>query len=323
MAGDFKTAILSIDRTLIKRKTLGIVQVNLGDTCNQRCVHCHVNAGPEGKNIMPRRVMDDVIRFLSGSKGLMLDITGGCPELNPDFRYFIEKARLFTEKIIVRSNLTVLCEPGMEWLPEFYRNNTVKLFCSMPCYTKENVDKQRGQGVFDKSIRALNLLNDCGYGKDKKLEIDLVYNPGGGFLPGKQDVLEKDYRQNLEKYGVVFNHLITIVNAPINRFKHYLEVRGDFDEYMKLLINNFNRDVAADIMCRNLVSVGWDGILYDCDFNQSLGLSMRDSAGKIMEIRGGGLSDIEGKEIIFENHCYCCTAGAGSSCQGALVKYVS
>jgi len=201
-----------------------------------------------------------------------------------------------------------------------FKENKVKLMCSMPCYTKENVDKQRGGGVFERSIQAFKLLNDVGYGKEKGLQIDLVYNPGGAFLPGKQSSLEKDYRKNLKQYGVVFNHLITITNAPINRFKNFLEANGNFDEYMKLLTDNFNRDVVAEIMCRNLLSVGWDGILYDCDFNQALGLSMRDNAGKIMEIRGARLSDIEGKEIIFENHCYCCTAAAGSSCKGALVK---
>jgi len=320
MAGDFKTAILSVNETLIKRKTLEILQVNLGNMCNQRCVHCHVNAGPEGDKIMSCRVMDDIVSFLSKHKGLVFDITGGCPELNPNFRYLIEKVKPFTKIIMVRSNLTVIFEPGMEWLAEFYKANKIKLMCSMPCYTKENVDKQRGKSVFDKSIRALKLLNDLGYGKEKSLEIGLVYNPGGAFLPGEQSALEKDYRQSLLQYGVVFNYLITVTNAPINRFKHYLEANGSFDNYMKLLLDNFNREVVADIMCRNLLSIGWDGILYDCDFNQALGLSMRDKAGKIMEIKDVGLSDLEDKEITFENHCYCCTAGAGSSCKGALAK---
>lgn len=320
MADDFKAVVFSLGERLIKRAALDILQVNLGNLCNQRCVHCHVNAGPGGDKIMSRRVMDDIIRFLSKTSGLVLDITGGCPELNANFRYFIEKARPFTKMIMVRSNLTVLFEPGMAWLSEFYKKNKIKLICSMPCYTKENVDKQRGKGVFDKSIRALKLLNAAGYGLEKSLEIDLVYNPGGAFLPGQQSALEKDYRQNLKQYGVIFNHLITITNAPINRFKHYLEANGNFDEYMKLLMDNFNRNVVVDIMCRNLLNIGWDGIIYDCDFNQALGLSMRDRAGKIMEISGLQVSDIEDKEIIFENHCYCCTAGAGSSCKGALAK---
>lgn len=318
MAGDFKTEVFSLGERFTKRAALDTIQVNLGNLCNQRCVHCHVNASPGGDKIMFRRVMDDIIGFLSRTNGLVLDITGGCPELNMNFRYFIEKAKPFTKMILVRSNLTVLFEPGMGWLAEFYKKNKIKLVCSLPCYTKENVDKQRGIGVFDKSIQALKLLNAFGYGMEKSLEIDLVYNPGGAFLPGEQSVLEKDYRQNLLQYGVAFNHLITITNAPINRFKRYLEANGNFDEYMKLLMDNFNCNVVADIMCRNLLSIGWDGILYDCDFNQALGLSMRDASGKIMEISGLQAADIEDKEIIFENHCYCCTAASGSSCRGAL-----
>jgi radical SAM/Cys-rich protein len=320
MESDFKSEVLSLDKTLAKRKALDILQVNLGDVYIQRCSHCHINASLAGNKIMPRRVMDDIINFIFTNSGLILDITGGCPELNPNFRYFIEKAKPLTKMIIVRSNLTVLFEEGLFWLAEFYARNNIKLNCSMPCYTKENVDKQRGAGVFDKSIRALKLLNDLGYGKENDLEINLVYNPGGAFLPGQQAALEKDYRQNLSRYGVVFSRLITITNAPINRFRQFLEANNNFDEYMKLLMDNFNPDVVADVMCRNLLSVGWDGTLYDCDFNQALGLNMRDSFGKIMEIRNLQLADIENKEIIFENHCYCCTAGAGSSCTGALAK---
>jgi radical SAM/Cys-rich protein len=318
MKRDFKTAILSVDRSFIKRVSLETLQVNLGNMCNQRCSHCHVGASPVGNKIMSRMVMDDIVGFFSKAKGLVLDITGGCPELNPNFKYFIEKTVPLARSIIVRNNLTVLFEPGMEWLPGFYKANKIRLVCSMPCYTRENVDKQRGEGVFDKSIRGLKLLNGIGYGKEAGLELDLVYNPGGAFLPGRQSSLEEDYRRNLKEYGIAFNHLFTIANAPINRFKNHLEANGDFDKYMKLLIDNFNPGVAADIMCRDLLSVGWDGILYDCDFNQALGLSMRDKSGKIMEVKGLSLSDIEGKEIIFENHCYCCAAGAGSSCKGSL-----
>lgn len=320
MSNDFKTEVFSVDNAFIRRRSLEILQVNLGDFCNQRCAHCHVNAGPGGVKIMPRMVMDDIISCLSRIEGLTLDVTGGCPELNPNFRYLIERASPFSKSIIVRNNLTVLFEPEMEWLPGFYKDNKVKLVCSMPCYTKENVDKQRGEGVFDKSIPALKLLNSLGYGKENNLEIDLVYNPGGVFLPGQQSSLENDYRENLKQHGVFFNHLFTIVNAPINRFKRYLEANGDFDRYMKLLIDNFNPGAAANIMCRDLLSVSWEGILYDCDFNQALALSLRDKAGRIMEIKDLQLSDIEGKDMIFENHCYCCTAGAGSSCKGALVK---
>jgi radical SAM/Cys-rich protein len=304
MAIDFKASVLSFDKSLVKRSMLDTVQVNLGNMCNQSCQHCHVNASPEGDTMMPPGIMDDIVNFLSENKGLSLDITGGCPELHPDFKGFIERAEAYTKKIIVRSNLTVVFEPGLAWLAEFYGSHKVKLVCSLPCYTQENVDKQRGRGVFEKSIRALKVLNALGYGKGKGLEIDLAYNPGGAFLPGEQGSLEKDYRHNLSRYGVVFDHLITITNAPINRFKQFLAANGNFDGYMKLLIDNFNKEVVADIMCRNLLSVGPDGALYDCDFNQALGLSMRDRAGKIMELKAITLSDIEGKEIIFEDHCY-------------------
>ena len=320
MPNNFTTAVLAVDKKLARRKNLEILQVNLGNVCNQRCLHCHVNAGPGGDKIMSRRIIDDIIMFLSKTKGLVLDITGGCPELNPNFRYIVETARPLVKTVMVRNNLTVLFEPGMEWLPGFYLDNKVKLVCSMPCYTAENVDKQRGEGVFDKSISALKLLNSLGYGREPGLEIDLVYNPGGACLPGAQNALEKDYHQQLSRHGIVFNHLITITNAPINRFKTYLEANNTFDEYMKLLMDNFNREVVTDIMCRNLLSIGWDGVLYDCDFNQALGLSLRDKAGKIMEIRGLRLQDIEDKEIVFEDHCYSCTAGAGSSCKCALAK---
>lgn len=320
MTGDFKKTMQSQGGSLCRRNALEVLQVNLGNMCNQRCLHCHVNAGPSGDKIMSRRVIDDIIYFLSAAKGLILDITGGSPELNQDFRYLVEKSNSLVKQIKVRSNLTVIFEPQAEGLPEFFKKSKVKLICSMPCYTKENVDKQRGMGVFDKSVKALKQLNELGYGKDDALEIDLVYNPGGIFLPGNQIDLERDYRKNLKEYGIVFNRLITITNAPINRFREFLEAGGNFDEYMELLIDNFNPDVAGDIMCRGLLSVGPDGIIYDCDFNQALGLSMRDASGRIMEIRNLRPQDIEGKEIIFENHCYCCTAGAGSSCTGALSK---
>ncbi len=321
MVNNFKDAILSVNETCAKRVALEILQVNLGNICNQRCAHCHINASPMGDKIMPKRIMDDIVRFLSQKEGLILDITGGCPELNPNFKYLIEQTRPHVKQIMVRSNLAILLEQGMEDMAEFYRDNKIKLVCSMPCYTKENVEKQRGAGVFDKSIKALRILNGLGYGKEKNLELDLVYNPGGTFLPGDQAGLERDYKKVLnEQYGVAFNRLLTITNAPINRFEQYLKANGNFDAYMKLLIDNFNKDVAGGIMCRNLLSVGWNGIIYDCDFNQALGLTLRDKDEKIIEIGRVNPQDLEGKEIIFENHCFCCTAGAGSSCGGALNK---
>lgn len=319
MDKDFKSSVLSVDETFSKRITLQILQVNLGNMCNQRCLHCHIDAGPTGDRIMSRRVMDDIVRFLSRKQGLTLDITGGCPELNPGFKYLVEKAVPRVKKISVRNNLTIFFEAGMEDLFQFYKNKRVKLICSLPCYTKENVEKQRGDGVFNKSVRALKLLNDLGYGTQEGLTLDLVYNPGGAFLPGDQEGLERDYKRQLhEQFGIVFNSLLTITNAPIKRFEQYLKANGNFDEYMRLLIDNFNHSIAGNIMCRNLLSVGWDGIVYDCDFNQALGLALRDPEGKIMEIGHLTPDDLEGRDIIFENHCYCCTAGAGSSCGGAL-----
>jgi len=318
---NFKADILTVSEAFSRRTKLETLQVNLGNVCNQRCVHCHVDADPKGTKIMSRRIMDYVVGFLSKKKGLVLDVTGGCPELNPDFRYLVEKARPYVKKIMVRTNLTVFFEKGMEDLPGFYKRNQIKLICSMPCYTKENVDKQRGEGVFDKAIKALGLLNKIEYGKDPDLELDLVYNPGGAFLPGDQKSLERDYKKILgEQHGIVFSHLITITNAPINRFRQYLEANGDFDKYMGLLIESFNKDVVKNIMCRNLLSVSWDGIVYDCDFNQALGIPSRDNEGRIIEIADLDSEDLESREIIFENHCYCCTAGAGSSCVGALDK---
>ena len=319
MKYSFKDNVLLADRTALRRASLETLQVNLGNVCNQRCIHCHVNAGPEGDKVMPIRVIDDIIRFLFKAKGLVLDITGGSPELNPNFRYFIESSRPYTKEIIVRNNLTVLFEQGMEALPAFYKRYRVKLICSMPCYTKENVDRQRGEGVFDKSIKALGLLNDVGYGKKNDLQMDLVYNPSGAFLPADQSILERDYKKVLlEKYGIVFNRLLTITNAPINRFEAYLKANGDAEMYMKLLIDGFNKDIVCNVMCRNLLSVGWDGAVYDCDFNQALGLTIRSRSGEAMKISDLDPEELEGKEIIFEDHCYCCTAGAGSSCKGSL-----
>jgi radical SAM/Cys-rich protein len=319
METGFKTAIAQVNAAFLRRLRLETLQVNLGNMCNQRCIHCHIDASPAGNKVMFRRTIEEVVDFLSRSEDLTLDITGGCPELNPHFRYLVVKAGPHVKKIMVRSNLTVLFETGMEDLPAFYKTNRVKLICSLPCYTKENVDKQRGQGVFDKSIRALELLNQFGYGKEKYLELDLVYNPGGAFLPANQAELEKEYKKILyRQYGIVFNRLLTITNAPINRFEQFLKANGNFDEYMKLLINSFNRDIAGNVMCRNLLSVGWDGAVYDCDFNQARGLALKDGRGKIMKISRLNPQDLEGKEIIFENHCYCCTAGGGSSCRGSL-----
>lgn len=268
---------------------------------------------------MKKEVMNDIILFISKNPGLILDITGGCPEINPHFRFFIDRAKECTSKIMVRSNLTVMLEEGMEWIPRYFRENRICLVCSLPCYTEDNVDKQRGEGIFAKSIMALKILNRLGYGIEDELELDLVYNPGGAFLPPLQDKLEKDYKKRLkEDFEVVFHHLFTIANAPINRFRKYLEANGKLKEYQGLLEKSFNPDAAENIMCRTLLSVDWQGILYNCDFNQALGLPLRDKKGRLLEIKNLSLKEMKETEIILDNHCYCCTAGFGSSCTGTL-----
>jgi len=313
MVPEFKSALLEANPTYTRRVALEIVQVNLGNRCNQQCEHCHVGASPEGDKIMSLEVVKSIISFLKLKKGLILDITGGCPEFNPNLKYLIKEAKPLTKMIMVRSNLTIFFEPGMESFPKLYRDNKVKIISSLPCYTKENVDKQRGDGVFEKSIKALKSLNELGYGREPGLELDLVYNPGGAFLPGAQSSLENDYKKILkDEYGVFFSHLLTIINAPIKRFENYLKANGSYDEYMKLLQDNFNKDIAGDIMCRNLLSIGWDGVLYDCDFNQALELSLKKNIADVNP------DELNGNDIIFQDHCYCCTAGAGSSCGGAL-----
>lgn len=303
----------------LRRAELEILQVNLGNLCNQSCIHCHVNAGPHGECIMTKKVMDDIIRFLTAHEGLTLDITGGAPELNPHFDYLVQKARPLVKESIVRSNLTVIFEKGKGYLPEFYRKNEVHLICSLPCYQQENVDSQRGRGAFEKSIEALRLLNDRGYGTKKELLIDLVYNPVGAHLPPNQEALEKDYKKMLaEDHEVRFNRLIAIANVPINRFRHYIESTGEYEYYMATLRDHFNPTVLKDLMCRTFLSVGHDGRLYDCDFNQALGWAVQDEQGALLTIEKLSLPALEGKEILVGEHCFSCTAGSGSSCKGAL-----
>jgi radical SAM/Cys-rich protein len=315
----FMTKIRPIKDEVAYRGELKILQVNLGDLCNQNCSHCHINGGPQGKKVMSKKVIDDVLQFLKKNKGLVLDITGGAPEMNPDFIYLVAAAKDVVKETIVRSNLTVLTEKGKESLPLFFKENNVHLICSLPCYTKDNVNKQRGDGVFEKSIAALKRLNTVGYGQKEGLLLDLVYNPGGAFLPGPQDQLEADYKTMLKKeYDVDFNRLLTITNVPVNRFKQDLEEKGELDKYKDLLESNFNEEIAPNIMCRTLLSVGWDGRVYDCDFNQALDLTLMTDERKDINIKDLDLLDLKEREILFGDHCFSCTAGLGSSCQGAL-----
>jgi radical SAM/Cys-rich protein len=321
MIVDFKKELENIDPQLLRLDQLQTLQVNLGNRCNQSCAHCHVQAGPNGKKIMSKGVMEKIIDFLRRRPGLTVDITGGCPELNPDFRFFIDGICEVASPVTVRTNLTVFFEPDLSWVPKRYSEKKVVLMVSLPCYTAENVDGQRGTGAFQKSIAALRMLNDLGYGMNGQLEMNLVYNPGGDFLPGRQEQLEVDYKKELyEEYGVQFNKLFTITNAPIGRFRHHLEANGQLEQYQRLLVDNFNPDAAENIMCRRLISIDYNGIGYNCDFNQALDLPISDSRGQIVSIER--LEEVlsEGIELVTGEHCFCCTAGAGSSCTGSLVE---
>ncbi|MFC2057218.1 arsenosugar biosynthesis radical SAM (seleno)protein ArsS [Chloroflexota bacterium] len=318
MITDFKERVASVDPRFLCFDKLETLQVNLGDMCNQCCQHCHIEADPAGNKVMRRDVMEKIINFLRNQEGITLDLTGGCPELHPDFKFFVEETRELTSRLMVRTNLTVLLEEGKDWIPQWYKDNQVVVIASMPCYTKENVDKQRGDGVYEKSIEVLKKLNELGYGDS--LELNLVYNPGGDFLPAFQKELEMDYKRELsQNYGLRFHSLFTITNAPIGRFKNYLKANGLLEQYNQLLADSFNPDAAKDIMCRTLISVDWQGILYNCDFNQALGLPVRNEDKKILEIDDIQHAIQSGTEIVVAEHCYCCTAGAGSSCTGTLV----
>ena len=318
MVAAFKERLQEINPVYIKFDTLQTLQVNLGNLCNLSCGHCHVGASPDGKKVMEKEVMGKIAGFLGRKPGLVLDITGGCPEMNPHFRYLVEATEGLAKKRIVRSNLTVINEPGMEWLPEFYRDHRLIITASLPCYLEENVERQRGKGVYGRSIAALQRLNALGYGG--RLELNLVYNPGGGFIPGSQKELETAYKAELlERHGIIFNRLYTITNAPIGRFREYLETQGAYERYLKLLATSFNSYAAGNIMCRTLVSVDWKGFLYNCDFNQAIGLPITDDRMGILKIDDLEAAAISGTELFLAQHCYCCTAGEGSSCTGALI----
>ncbi len=295
------------------------VQVNLGKLCNQACQHCHVDAGPNRSERMSRATAARVVERLRASRHVTtLDLTGGAPELNDNFRDLVAAGRELGLRVIDRCNLTVLLEPGMEWLAGFLAANRVDVVCSLPCYTADNVDRQRGRGVFEKSIEALRLLNRLGYGRTEgTLRLDLVYNPLGPWLPPPQAELEQTYRQELrERFGIEFDRLLTITNMPIQRFASQLLREGKYEEYMRLLAGHFNAKTLESLMCRSMVSVAWDGRLYDCDFNQMLGLQPPAAAAHLDDI--ASFDELAGTEIAIGQHCYGCTAGAGSSCSGAL-----
>ncbi len=306
--------------SFLKRK-VETLQVNMGKYCNQACLHCHVEAGPTRKEIMTLETVESVLRFLEKSDVPTVDITGGAPELNPHFDYLVERSVQLGRHVMDRCNLTVIFEQGKEYLPDFFQKNRVELICSLPCYTEGNVDQQRGKGTFNLSIRALRLLNGLGYGVEGTgLELQLVYNPVGAYLPSPQERLEQDYKTILkEEYGIVFNHLYCLTNVPITRFETFLKVRNEYDRYMELIQSAFNPDTVDKVMCRNILSVGWEGSVYDCDFNQMLELPVSNRQGKPLKIQDLHADGLENQSIVVGNHCYACTAGAGSSCGGSLI----
>jgi radical SAM/Cys-rich protein len=306
----------------LTRRAVDVLQVNMGRYCNQACIHCHVEAGPTRKEMMSRDTVEAVLRFLAGSKIPTLDLTGGAPELHPDFDYLVESAAGLGRHVMDRCNLTVIFEPGKDYLPEFFRRHRVELVCSLPCYTAEKVDQQRGKGTFDLSTRALKIFNQLGYGQpDGELKLDLVYNPVGPHLPPPQEQLEQDYKCILrDRFGIEFNHLYCLTNMPITRYAMHLKLRGEYDRYMQLLESNFNAATLDQVMCRNLISVSWNGSVYDCDFNQMLDRPIRDDAGRPLNISTLSIEQVLSQTIAIGNHCYACTAGAGSSCAGALLS---
>src|ERR1700682_3662635 len=304
----------------LRRRRIETLQVNLGYVCNQTCVHCHVNAGPTRTESMSRETAEQVLDYLAASGATALDLTGGAPELNPHFRDIVRKARAQGARVIDRSNLTIFFEPGQEGLAEFLAAERVEIVASLPCYTPELVDRQRGKGVYETSIAAIRALNELGYGREASgLTLDLVYNPQGASLPPPQAKLEGDYKRVLgEKFGIAFNRLYTIANMPIQRFGSTLVSKGQFSDYMRLLRGAHSEANLDSVMCRSTVSVDWQGYLYDCDFNQMLGLPLRVAGRARAHLRDALGKDLDGNPIVVRDHCYGCTAGQGSSCGGAL-----
>ena len=303
----------------LKPTGIEIFQVNMGKMCNQVCKHCHVDAGPDRKEIMTIEIMQECLNVLINNPSLKtIDLTGGAPEMNPNFRWFVEEIKKLDRHIIVRCNLTIILANKKYFdLPEFYKENQMEVISSLPFYTRDRTDRQRGNHVFERSIEALQMLNEIGYGKaDTGLILNLVYNPAGAFLPPSQQALEKEYKKALgEKFGITFNQLFTITNIPINRYLDYLLNSGNYEAYMEKLVNAYNPVAAANVMCRNTISIGWDGYLYDCDFNQMLEMKVGTPS---KHIRDFDVVALNNREIMIGQHCYGCTAGAGSSCGGAV-----
>jgi radical SAM/Cys-rich protein len=319
--GTFEKTIMGFTGNPLCCDKIETLQVNLGFKCNQMCRHCHVSASPGRQEVMGRLTMEEVVKATGYIRPHLIDLTGGAPELNPDIRWLVLRLKEEGHELQLRTNLTALIEPGIEDLPEFLAGNRVGLVASMPCYLEENVRAQRGAGVYEKSVKALRKLNGSGYGINPSLRLDLVYNPGGPFLPPSQTALEEDYRRELDvRFGIVFSNLLTIANMPIGRLLAEMKESGNEREYLELLSGSFNPATIDGLMCRHQVSVGWDGTLFDCDFNLALGLTVDKSAPqKITGLDKPAVALLSKRRVVTGAHCFGCTAGCGSSCKGALV----
>lgn len=314
----FAKRLESLGYKELKAEQVGILQVNLGWRCNQSCKHCHFKAGPSRPEQMDQSTADAVIRAVQRSRIPVVDLTGGAPEINPHFEYLVERLARVGVHIINRCNLTILLEPGKEHLPEFFRQHRVELVCSLPYYQEDLVDRLRGAGVFQKSLKALRRLNELGYGEEgSELFLNLMSNPSGAYLPAPQRQLEDRFRQELgRRHGIRFHRLFTLLNMPIGRFQEFLERSKNYDRYMDKLVGSFNPATVPGLMCRHLISVSWEGNLYDCDFNQALDLPLEENLPR--HIRDFDLEALQNRRIRLEDHCYGCTAGGGSSCGGSL-----
>jgi radical SAM/Cys-rich protein len=315
----FNAQLEAVNKSVLKSKALEILQINVGYMCNQVCAHCHVDAGPDRKEIMTRKTMQQCLDVIKKTGAHTLDLTGGAPEMNPNFKWFVvEATKIGVKDFIVRSNLTIITANKKYYdLPEFFKKYNIHVISSMPHWTKGKTDNQRGDGVFNASIKALKMLNAVGYGMpESKLKLDLVYNPSGAFLPGNQDALEFDFKKALlSDFNIQFHQLFSITNLPISRFLDYLLASDNYNDYMYSLVEAFNPAAVENVMCTNTLSVSWDGWLYDCDFNQMLELKVNSSVQHISKFNKEALSD---RTICISQHCYGCTAGSGSSCQGTV-----
>ena len=316
----FEEKMKEIDLFPLKPTGIEIFQINVGYMCNMTCKHCHVDAGPDREEIMTKETLEQCLDALKGTDIETVDLTGGAPEMNPHFRWFVDEVHKLGKQIIVRSNLTILDTRKFEDLPQFMADRGVEITCSLPFYSKRRTDAQRGEGTYDKSMKVLKILNEIGYGKEETgLLLNLVYNPVGAFLPPNQESIKQDYKERLwDDHGIVFNDLFTITNLPISRYLNFLVNTGNLEEYMEKLITSFNPAAAEGVMCRNTISIGWDGTLYDCDFNQML--KLRTNHGSPDHIKNWNLEKLNNREIVLNQHCYGCTAGAGSSCGGATTE---